>query len=128
MSQQQRFCATHQWAQREGDNRVRVGISHHAQEALGDIVYVELPEPGKQVRAGDVMGGIESVKTASEIQAPVSGRLLESNSQLDLSPEALNEQPLQTWIYLLECDAETLQQEWEELMDAPTYDTFLETL
>ena len=128
MNQQQRFCATHQWAQREGENRVRVGISHHAQEALGDIVYVELPEPGKQVIAGDVIGGIESVKTASEIQAPVSGRLLECNSQMELTPEDLNEQPLQTWVYLLECDATELQEEWENLMDAPTYETFLETL
>lgn len=128
MSQQQRFCATHQWAQQEGDNRVRVGISHHAQEALGDIVYVELPEPGKLVNAGDVISGIESVKTASEIQAPVSGRLLESNTELEYAPEALNEQPLQTWIFVLECDPAELQEEWENLMDAPTYETFLETL
>lgn len=128
MSQQQRFCATHQWAQQEGDNRVRVGISHHAQEALGDIVYVELPEPGKLVNAGDVISGIESVKTASEIQAPVSGRLLESNTELEYTPEALNEQPLQTWIFVLECDPAELQEEWENLMDAPTYETFLETL
>ncbi|MBE0506309.1 MAG: glycine cleavage system protein GcvH [Marinospirillum sp.] len=128
MSQQQRFCATHQWAQREGDNRVRVGISHHAQEALGDIVYVELPEPGKLVNAGDVISGIESVKTASEIQAPVSGRLLESNTALEYTPEALNEQPLQTWIFVLECDPAELQEEWENLMDAPTYQAFLETL
>ncbi|SFX33069.1 glycine cleavage system protein GcvH [Marinospirillum alkaliphilum] len=128
MSQELRFCATHQWAQREGANRVRVGISEHAAEALGDIVYVELPEPGKQFHAGDVISGIESVKTASEIQSPVSGHLVECNQALDAAPELLNDAPLETWVFVLECDPAELDEEWQDLMDAPTYATLLETL
>lgn len=125
---QQHFCATHQWAQRIDGKRVKVGISQHAEAALGDIVYVELPEAGKVVAAGDVIGGIESVKTASEIQAPVSGTLVASNQLLEAGPEALNDAPLTTWVYELECDPAVLDEEWQDLLDAETYNQFLETL
>lgn len=125
---QQRFCATHQWAQRIDEKRVQVGISQHAEAALGDIVYVELPEAGKLVVAGDVIGGIESVKTASEIQSPVSGTLVACNTALDTAPELLNDAALATWVYELECDPAVLDEEWQDLMDAETYNQFLETL
>ncbi|SFC17886.1 glycine cleavage system H protein [Marinospirillum celere] len=126
MTVEQRFCDTHQWVAQEKDNLVVVGISNHAQEALGDIVYVELPEAGKQVQAGEVIGTIESVKTASEIQAPVSGTLVACNQLLDDDPEVLNEAPLTTWVYRLQVAASEFQTEWDALMTDQVYQNFLE--
>ena len=128
MSNEQRFSSTHQWAQRISETQVRVGISHHAEDALGDIVYVELPELGKEVVAGEVLAGIESVKTASEIQAPVTGKLVACNSDLEDTPEVLNEAPLTTWVFLLEVDAAQLDKEWQALLDTAAYETLLATL
>lgn len=128
MSNEQRFSSTHQWAQRISETQVRVGISHHAEDALGDIVYVELPELGKEVVAGEVLAGIESVKTASEIQSPVTGKLVACNSDLEDTPEVLNEAPLTTWVFLLEVDAAQLDKEWQALLDTAAYETLLATL
>ena len=83
MSNEQRFSTTHQWAKRINETQVSVGIIQNAEDALGDIVYVELPELGKEVVAGEVLAGIESVKTASEIQSPVSGKLIACNTDLE---------------------------------------------
>lgn len=123
---QQRFSKTHQWASKDESQQVKVGISHHAQEALGDIVYVELPENGKQVQAGEVIGVIESVKTASEIQAPVTGTLVACNRQLDDDPEVLNEAPLTTWIYQLEVEPAGFEKEWDALLSSEDYQQFLD--
>ena len=128
MSNEQRFSTTHQWAKRINETQVSVGISQHAEDALGDIVYVELPELGKEVTAGEVLAGIESVKTASEIQSPVTGKLIACNTELENTPEVLNEAPLKTWIFLLEADATQLDKEWQSLLDATAYAALLETL
>ncbi len=128
MNKEQRFSSTHQWAERISDTQVRIGISHHAEAALGDVVYVELPELGKSVLAGEVIAAIESVKTASEIQSPVSGKLIACNTALEDAPEILNEAPLTTWVFLLEADAAQLNQEWQQLLDAAAYEALLETL
>jgi len=125
MTDEQRFCETHQWVQQLDDQQVLVGISQHAQEALGDIVYVELPEAGKQIQAGEVISSIESVKTASEIQAPVSGTLVACNEQLEDDPELLNEAPLETWVFRLQVEPEVFAKEWQELMTAQAYTDFL---
>ena len=125
MIDEQRFCETHQWVQQLDDQQVLVGISQHAQEALGDIVYVELPEAGKQIQAGEVISSIESVKTASEIQAPVSGTLVACNEQLEDDPELLNEAPLETWVFRLQVEPEVFAKEWQELMTAQAYTDFL---
>lgn len=127
MNKEQRFSSTHQWAERISDTQVRIGISHHAEAALGDVVYVELPELGKSVLAGEVIAAIESVKTASEIQSPVSGKLIACNTALEDAPEILNEAPLTTWVFLLEADAAQLNQEWQQLLDAAAYEALLET-
>lgn len=127
MNKEQRFSTTHQWAEKVSDTQVRIGISHHAEAALGDVVYVELPELGKEVIAGEVLAGIESVKTASEIQSPVSGKLIACNTALEDAPEILNEAPLTTWVFLLEADAAQLNQEWQQLLDAAAYEALLET-
>lgn len=127
MNKEQRFSSTHQWAEKISDTQVRIGISHHAEAALGDVVYVELPELGKSVLAGEVIAAIESVKTASEIQSPVSGKLIACNTALEDAPEILNEAPLTTWVFLLEADAAQLNQEWQQLLDAAAYEALLET-
>lgn len=125
MSKAQRFSNTHQWAEKISDTQVRIGISHHAEAALGDVVYVELPELGRNVAAGEVLAGIESVKTASEILSPVSGKLIACHTALEDTPEMLNEAPLTTWVFLLETDATQLEQEWQQLLDADAYEALL---
>ncbi|WP_404416969.1 glycine cleavage system protein GcvH [Marinospirillum sp.] len=125
MTDEQRFCTTHQWVQQLDEQQVLVGISQHAQEALGDIVFVELPETGQVIKAGEVISSIESVKTASEIQAPVSGTLLACNEQLEDDPELLNEAPLDTWVFRLQVEPDVFAKEWQELMTVQAYTDFL---
>ena len=87
-----RYLKSHEWAKRDGDVVV-VGISDHAQDALGDVVYVELPEVDAECQAGDEIAVVESVKAASDIYAPVSGTVVEVNTQLEDSPELVNDAP-----------------------------------
>lgn len=94
-----KYSASHEWARLEGDI-VTVGISDHAQDALGDLVYVELPSVGEVVQAGDEAGVVESVKAASDIYAPVSGEIVEINEALADSPETVNSAPYTDgWLY-----------------------------
>ncbi|MFS2156363.1 glycine cleavage system protein GcvH [Pseudomonas sp. Pseusp122] len=93
-----RFADSHEWARQEGDVIV-VGISDHAQEALGDVVFVELPEIGKVFAAGDTAGVVESVKAASDIYSPVGGEVVEVNESLGDSPESLNSDAYGSWIF-----------------------------
>ncbi len=96
------YAKSHEWA-RPDDGGVVVGISDHAQEALGDVVYVELPEPGQQVQAGDEVAVVESVKAASDIYAPVSGTIVEINPLLEDAPETVNQSPYADgWFFRIE--------------------------
>ncbi|MFJ4144508.1 glycine cleavage system protein GcvH [Pseudomonas sp. NPDC089734] len=94
-----RFAESHEWARLESDGTVTVGISDHAQEALGDVVFVELPEVGKVFAAGDAAGVVESVKAASDIYSPVAGEVIEANDELADAPELLNSTPYEAWIF-----------------------------
>ncbi len=85
-----RYTAEHEWVAGGGDGAVRVGITHFAQDALGDIVYVQLPEAGVVVTAGESLGEIESTKSVSDVYAPVSGSVVARNDALDASPELIN--------------------------------------
>ncbi|WP_312933892.1 glycine cleavage system protein GcvH [Pseudomonas sp.] len=96
-----RFAESHEWARLEADGTVTVGISDHAQEALGDVVFVELAEVGKVFAAGDAAGVVESVKAASDIYSPVAGEVIAVNETLADSPEQLNETPYEAWIFKL---------------------------
>jgi glycine cleavage system H protein len=94
-----KYAATHEWARLEGD-LVVTGITDHAQDALGDLVYVEMPEIGKHFIAGDEAGVVESVKTASDIHAPIEGEVVEINPLLEDDPELVNTDPYgDGWIY-----------------------------
>lgn len=113
-----RFAQSHEWARLEADGTITVGISDHAQEALGDVVFVELAEVGKVFAAGDAAGVVESVKAASDIYAPVGGEVIAVNEALADSPEQLNEQPYDAWIFKLKPSS---QADLDKLLDAAGY-------
>ena len=113
-----RFAESHEWARLEADGTVTVGISDHAQEALGDVVFVELTEVGKVFAAGDQSGVVESVKAASDIYAPVSGEVIAINDELSGSPELLNSDPYGAWIFKLKPSD---KDELDKLHDAAAY-------
>ena len=99
-----KYARTHEWARIEGD-LVVTGIIDHAQDALGDLVYVEVPEVGSRVTAGEQAGVVESVKTASDIHAPVSGVVVEVNTALEDDPDFINDEPYaKGWIYKIKPD------------------------
>jgi len=113
------FTDSHEWVHDEGDETVTIGISDHAQELLGDLVYVELPEVGDNVDRGSEAGVVESVKAASDLYSPVSGEVIEVNEDLADSPELINEQPYDGgWVYKVKLsDAGEL----DELLNADAY-------
>jgi glycine cleavage system H protein len=118
-----RYTREHEWARAEG-NVVRVGISDFAQDALGDVVYVEIPEIGTEVRAGEPFGEVESTKSVSSVYAPVTGRVVERNGALADSPELVNEDPYgDGWMILIEPGDESVI---DSLLDAGTYRAFTE--
>ncbi|MDP3848526.1 MAG: glycine cleavage system protein GcvH [Pseudomonas sp.] len=113
-----RYAASHEWVRLEADGTVTVGISDHAQEALGDVVYVELPEVGASLNAGQEAGVVESVKAASDIYAPISGEVLAVNQVLTDSPEQVNSDPYASWFFKLQPSNAA---ELNKLLDAAAY-------
>lgn len=117
--QELRYASTHEWARLEDDGTVTVGISDHAQDALGDVVYVEHPEVGSQVAAGEEAGVVESVKAASDIYAPVGGTIVAVNETLEDAPETVNQDPYgDGWFFRIEPDDVA---QLDELLDADGY-------
>jgi len=113
-----RYTRDHEWAQRE-NGRVRIGITSFAAERLSDIVFVELPKMGAEVRAGAAFGAIESVKAASDLYAPVSGSVVEVNQAVVDGPEALNQDPHgSAWMVVIEMSSPA---EWDQLLDSEAY-------
>jgi glycine cleavage system H protein len=99
-----KYATSHEWAQLENDNVVRVGITDFAQQQLGDLVFVELPELGRKVKAQDQCAVVESVKTASDLYSPVSGEIIAINDALADEPERVNDDPYKTWIFCVKAD------------------------
>ncbi|TRX75188.1 glycine cleavage system protein GcvH [Pseudomonas mangiferae] len=118
-----RYAASHEWARLEADGTVTVGISDHAQEALGDVVFIELPAVGKQLSAGQEAGVVESVKAASDIYAPLGGEVVAVNETLGDSPEAVNGDPYGSWFFKLKPSDPA---ELEKLLDAGAYQAALD--
>jgi glycine cleavage system H protein len=113
-----RYARTHEWARRDGDV-VRVGVTDYAQEQLGDIVFLELPEAGQAVTAGEAFGVVESVKAVDDLHAPVSGEIAEVNGEVLDQPEVVNEDPYgQGWMVAIRPSGAA---ELEALMDAAAY-------
>ncbi len=114
-----KYAESHEWAKMLDGNIVEVGISDYAQESLGDVVFVELPEIGTQVSAKDECCAVESVKAASDIYAPVSGEIVAVNEELDDAPELLNESPFENgWIFRIKV---SVDESMSELLDAEAY-------
>lgn len=119
LPQDLRYTDSHEWVRRESDGSASVGITDHAQEQLGDIVFVEAPQPGRKVKAGEAVGVVESVKAASDIYAPVSGEIVAANAELASSPEKVNEDAFGAWMYRIRPDDPSAI---EKLLDAAAYE------
>jgi glycine cleavage system H protein len=114
------YTKEHEWVLKLDGNKVRIGITDFAQSELGDIVFVELPEEGAEVTAGEPFGSVESVKTVSELYAPVSGKVVEVNGDLEGSPEQVNEAPYgDGWMIVVEMADPS---ELEQLLSAEDYE------
>ncbi len=115
------YTRSHEWVRTEGDTAT-IGITEHAQDELGDIVFIELPEQGATLEAGDSFGTVESVKAVSDLYTPVGGEVVEVNEALDSSPEKINEDPYgEGWIVKLR-----VSDEGADLLSASDYEQFLE--
>ncbi len=117
-----KFAETHEWADLESDGLIWVGISNHAQEALGDVMFFQAPKLGQQVKQGDAIAVIESVKAASDIHAPVSGEIVELNTDVDASPELVNEKPYSIWLFKIKpISNDALVSELNQLLSLEKY-------
>jgi len=116
------YAKTHEWVRREEDGTVTVGITEHAQDALGDVVYVETPEVGDSIAVGDQAGVVESVKAASDIYAPVTGEVIATNEALEDAPETVNSDAFNDgWFFKLQPED---MGELDALMSAEEYEQF----
>lgn len=119
------YTKDHEWIKLEGDIAI-IGISTHAANALGDVVFVELPEVGTEFSLGDDAAVVESVKAASEVYAPVHGEITAINATLEDAPETVNEDPMgEGWFFKMKVDVDALPDDW---MDEAAYTAFLETV
>ncbi len=114
-----RYTESHEWARRESDGTVSVGITDHAQEQLGDIVFVEAPQVGRKVAAGESVGVVESVKAASDIYAPIAGEVVSANPDLSSAPEKVNEDAVAAWMYRIK---PANPADLDKLLDAAAYE------
>ena len=119
LPQNLRYTESHEWVRREADGTVAVGITDHAQEQLGDIVFVEAPKPGRKVKAGEAVGVVESVKAASDIYAPVAGEIVDVNAELGSAPEKVNADAYAAWMYRIRPDDAGAP---DRLLDAAAYE------
>jgi glycine cleavage system H protein len=114
-----KYTDSHEWVRQEADGTVSVGITFHAQDMLGDVVFLQNPAAGRQVKKGEECGVIESVKAAADIYAPLSGEIVAANEELADMPEKINQDPYNAWMFRLKpADAAEL----EALLDAAAYD------
>ena len=119
LPQDLRYTQSHEWVRRESDGTVSVGITDHAQEQLGDIVFVETPQAGRKVSAGEAIGVVESVKAASDIYAPIAGEVVASNADLAAAPEKVNDDAFAAWMFRIK---PTNAADVEKLLAAAAYE------
>ncbi len=113
-----KYTPSHEWVRREADGTVSIGITQHAQEQLGDVVFVDNPQPGRKVKQGEECGIIESVKAAADIHAPISGEIVAANAELSDAPEKINQDPYATWMFRIKPDDPA---QIDALLDAAGY-------
>ncbi len=117
-----RYTAEHEWVQRTGEDTVRVGITDFAQESLGDVVYIQLPDVGTDLTAGESFGEVESTKSVSDLYAPLSASVVAVNAELDAKPQLVNSDPYgQGWLLELRAGGDTLDDGLAGLLDAEAY-------
>jgi len=113
-----KYAKSHEWARLEADGTVTIGISDHAQEALGDIVFLELPDVGRTVKAGEEVAVVESVKASSDIYSPISGEVIAANTAATDTPECVNTDAYSAWLFKVK---PAKPAEYEALLDAVAY-------
>jgi len=114
-----RYTESHEWVRREDDGSLTIGITDHAQEQLGDIVFVETPAAGRTVKSGETVGVVESVKAASDIYAPLAGEIVAANAELAAAPEKVNEDAFAAWMFRIR---PAQAGAFEQLLDAAAYE------
>lgn len=119
-----RYSDSHEWVRLESDGNVSIGITHHAQDLLGDLVFVENPAVGRTLKKGEECGVVESVKAASDIYAPISGEVVAVNPELETAPEKINEGAYQAWMFRIKPADKA---ELESLLDAAAYRKLVES-
>lgn len=119
-----KYTASHEWVKTEADGSITVGITNHAQELLGDMVFVEAPEVGRKLKAKEECAVVESVKAAADVYAPVSGTVTAANGELDGTPEAINREPYGAWIFKLKPDNAA---DVAALLDAAAYQAVVDS-
>ena len=119
-----KYTASHEWVRTETDGTLSIGITQHAQELLGDMVFVESPAVGRKLKAGEECAVVESVKAAADVYAPVSGEVVAANSDLDSAPEKINDDPYAAWMFKLKPDNAA---DVNGLMDAVAYQALVDS-
>ncbi len=119
-----KYTATHEWIKTETDGTITIGITQHAQELLGDMVYVEAPEAGRKIKAKEEVAVVESVKAAADVYAPVSGEVIAANNELDGAPEKINSDPYGAWIFRMKPDNAA---DVAALLDATAYQAVVDS-
>ena len=119
-----KYTASHEWIKTETDGTVSVGITQHAQELLGDMVFVENPAVGRKLKAGEECAVVESVKAAADVYAPIAGEVVAANSDLDSAPEKINDDPYAAWMFKLKPDNAA---DVKGLMDATAYQAHVDS-
>ena len=114
-----RYTESHEWVRRESDGTVSIGITDHAQEQLGDVVFVEAPQPGRKVAKGEAVGVVESVKAESDIYAPIAGEIVAANADLSSAPEKVNEDAFAAWMFRIKPASAA---DLDQLLDAAAYE------
>ncbi len=123
MPENLKYATSHEWSVLEENNTVRVGITDFAQAQLGDLVYIDLPEVGRQLTAGEQCAVVESVKTASDLFSPVTGVVTAINEELEDSPEQVNDEPFATWLFCIKTES---PEQLNSLMDASAYQLMID--
>ena len=121
-----RYTKDHEWAELTSDTTVKVGITDHAQSALGDVVYLELPKAGRELKSHETFGVVESIKAVSDLLSPVAGKVVEVNAGLAADPIRINQNPHGEWMLVLE--ATDAKAQFAGLMDAAAYESFVKSL
>ncbi len=119
-----KYTKSHEWVRLEEDGTITIGITHHAQELLGDMVFVEIPQVGRQLKQGEECAVVESVKAAADVYTPITGEVVATNSELESAPEKINQDTYSAWLYKLK---PSNIDDLSELLDSTGYQKVLES-